>query len=120
MRACVARAIVGTGLHPALGIFHHNRSDNFALANDLMEPLRPSVDWLAMKEWNKGNHELAPASKRVMLEALSGEVSFGGQTLPLWVAMQRYAHSVKLVLSGDVKAVEVPVWHFSADTEPCG
>ena len=120
LRACVARAIVGTGLHPALGIFHHNRSDNFALANDLMEPFRPLVDWLAMKEWNRGNHEVDPASKRVMLEALSGEVSFSGQSLPLWVAMQRYAHSVKLVLSGDVKAVEVPIWHFSADTEPCG
>jgi len=120
LRACVARAIVGTGLHPALGIFHHNRSDNFALANDLMEPLRPSFDWLAMKEWNKGNHGVTPASKRVMLEALSYEVSFAGQSLPMWVAMQRYAHSVKSVLSGERKAVEVPIWHFSVDIEPCG
>lgn len=120
LRACVARAIVGTGLHPALGIFHHNRSDNFALANDLMEPLRPAVDWLAIKEWNKGNYEVAPANKRVMLEALSCEVLFAGQSLPLWVAMQRYAHSVKSVLSGDLQTVEVPIWHFSVDTELCG
>ena len=120
LRACVARAIVGTGLHPALGIFHHNRSDNFALANDLMEPLRPSFDWLAVKEWNKGNHEVAPITKKVMLEALSRDVSFAGQSLPMWVAIQRYVHSVKLVLAGELKAVEVPIWHFSADIEQCG
>lgn len=44
MRAAVARAIVGTGLHPSLGIHHHNKYNNFCLADDLLEPLRPAID----------------------------------------------------------------------------
>ena len=32
------------GLHPSLGIHHHNRYNAFCLADDLMEPFRPAVD----------------------------------------------------------------------------
>ena len=44
LRAIVARAIFAAGLHPSLGIHHHNRYDAFCLADDLMEPFRPTVD----------------------------------------------------------------------------
>jgi len=38
LRAVVARAICGAGLHPSLGIHHHHRYDAYCLADDLMEP----------------------------------------------------------------------------------
>jgi len=120
LRAAVARAIVGSGLHPALGLFHHNRGDNFALASDLMEPLRPGVDSLALKERFNGRETLTPVTKRAMLELLSGYVDFHHQPLPLWIALQRYASSVKEVLAGESNEVEIPVWRFSVATEPCG
>jgi CRISP-associated protein Cas1 len=44
LRGLVSRAICGCGLHPSLGLHHHNRYDSFALASDLMEPYRPWVD----------------------------------------------------------------------------
>lgn len=44
MRSLVARALCGSGLHPSIGIHHHNRYDPFCLADDIMEPLRPLVD----------------------------------------------------------------------------
>jgi len=44
IRAAVARAICGAGLHPSLGLHHKNRGNAFCLADDLMEPLRPLVD----------------------------------------------------------------------------
>lgn len=120
LRAAVARAVVGTGLHPALGIFHHNRGDSFALADDLMEPLRPAIDSLALQEWEGGRHSVDPVTKRAMLEFLSSNVEMLGQTLPLWVALQRYAASVKAVLAEEAKQVEIPEWRFSAATAPCG
>jgi CRISPR-associated protein Cas1 len=49
VRAAMARAIVSTGLHPALGVFHSGRTNSFALADDLMEPYRALVDL-----WVKG------------------------------------------------------------------
>lgn len=120
LRACVARAIVGAGLHPALGVFHRNRGDSFALADDLMEPLRPAVDQLAICHWTKGQTGLLPANKRAVLEMLSCSVLFGDQPLALWVALQRYASSVKAVMSGEAKQVEIPIWQFSGDTGLCG
>lgn len=48
MRATVARAVVAAGLHPTIGIFHANRGNAFALADDLVEPFRPLVDGLVL------------------------------------------------------------------------
>jgi len=48
LRAGVARAICAAGLHPGLGLHHHNQYDAFCLADDLMEPLRPAVDSVVM------------------------------------------------------------------------
>lgn len=44
LRAATARALCGSGLHPSMGLRHHNRYDAFSLASDLMEPFRPVID----------------------------------------------------------------------------
>ena len=41
LRAVIARALVGAGLLPTLGIHHHNRYNAYCLADDIMEPYRP-------------------------------------------------------------------------------
>ncbi|AKU69950.1 type II CRISPR-associated endonuclease Cas1 [Prevotella fusca JCM 17724] len=43
LRAIIARALVGSGLLPTLGIHHHNRYNAYCLADDIMEPYRPYV-----------------------------------------------------------------------------
>lgn len=45
LRAAVARALLGSGLFPAFGLFHRNRYNAFPLADDVMEPYRPFVDY---------------------------------------------------------------------------
>lgn len=52
MRAIVARAICGSGLHPGLGLHHHHRGSGFPLADDLMEPFRPVVDRVVYEACN--------------------------------------------------------------------
>lgn len=44
LRATTARALCAAGLHPALGVHHHNQYSAFCLADDLMEPFRPLID----------------------------------------------------------------------------
>lgn len=44
LRAAVGRAVCASGLHPSIGIHHHDRHNSFCLADDLMEPYRPVVD----------------------------------------------------------------------------
>jgi len=45
VRAAMARAVTASGLHPSLGLHHHNRYNPFCLVDDLMEPLRPLTDF---------------------------------------------------------------------------
>ncbi|MEP3478435.1 MAG: type II CRISPR-associated endonuclease Cas1 [Fuerstiella sp.] len=44
LRAATARAICAAGLHPSLGLHHHNKYNSWCLADDVMEPFRPTVD----------------------------------------------------------------------------
>lgn len=49
LRALVARALVGSGLLPIIGIFHRNQYNPYCLADDIMEPYRPWVDSLTVQ-----------------------------------------------------------------------
>jgi len=44
LRATTARAVCAAGLHPSLGLHHHNKYNSWCLADDVMEPFRPVVD----------------------------------------------------------------------------
>jgi len=44
LRSSISRALMGSGLFPMIGVFHHNMYDPFPLANDIMEPYRPFID----------------------------------------------------------------------------
>lgn len=110
MRAAVARAIVGTGLHPSLGLHHHNQYNSFCLADDLLEPLRPAVDLKVHAISKKLHNELVltPENKRELLEILSKECIVSGQRLPLMTSLHYYAASVRKVICGEAKCVEIP------------
>lgn len=49
LRSMVARALVSSGLHPTIGIFHRNKYNAYCLADDIMEPYRPYVDALVIE-----------------------------------------------------------------------
>lgn len=48
LRSAVARAIMASGLLPALGVHHRSRMNPYALVDDLMEPYRPLADSLGV------------------------------------------------------------------------
>lgn len=62
LRALAARALCAAGLHPSIGIRHHNRYDAFCLADDLMEPFRPVVDRRVF-EWIQENAADGPLDR---------------------------------------------------------
>ncbi len=69
LRSLVTRGLCASGLHPSIGIHHHNQYDPFCLANDIMEPLRPLIDEAVFETINfLGNdYPLDKTSKGVML-----------------------------------------------------
>ena len=109
LRAAVARAIVGSGLYLAFGIFHRNRYNAFPLADDLMEPYRPFVDEIVVN-LSKDNEvgELDKQTKAAILRLLFTDVKIGKVTRPLEVALSITTASVVKVLKGDVQKLSLP------------
>lgn len=94
VRACVARALVSAGLHPALGLHHHNRYNAFCLADDLVEPFRPFVDARVLELVKDGTLEVNKDSKRPLLALLADKLTVNGEHSPLMIAVQRSANSL--------------------------
>ena len=111
MRAMVARALVGSGLHPALGIHHRNQYNGLCLADDLMEPLRPQVD-KAVFEYSQitQSPEICRTSKRRLLGLLNATVSWNNRTMPLMVASHYLAANLKSAITGETKLLIFPKW----------
>ena len=94
IRSCVARAIIGAGLHPTIGLHHHNRLNGFALADDLVEPFRPLVDALVLRMIGEGVETVTPDAKKRLARLIAHDVRLGGTISPVSVASQRLAQSL--------------------------
>lgn len=70
LRAATCRALVSSGLLPAIGIHHHNRSNAFPLADDLMEPFRPFVDGVVYDLVMRGELKLTKEVKGELISVL--------------------------------------------------
>lgn len=107
-RAAVARALVGAGLLPVLGIHHSNRSNAFCLADDLVEPLRPMMDVRVRQLHGRGHDRLTSHTKSALLERLTATVRYGERTGPLLVALHAYAASLADCLGGRSRMLIIP------------
>lgn len=96
MRAMVARAIVGSGLHPTIGLHHSNQYNGLCLADDLMEPFRPWVDY-KVYQMAQSNPQLQvnKESKIPLLNLLSETVIWEQQNMPLMVACHYVTANLK-------------------------
>ncbi len=108
LRAAAARATVGAGLHPSLGIHHRNQYNAFALADDLMEPFRPLVDSCVRRFWEKGERELTPEIKKDLIGITARSVQWKEEKSPLLVALVRVAASLRSALAGEAETLELP------------
>lgn len=103
VRATVARALCATGLHPSLGLHHHNRYDPFCLADDLMEPLRPHADRsvLFVRESLSDPGELDRTTKSALVETVTGNVRIDGEDRTLADACGIMASSLAQCIVGE-------------------
>jgi CRISPR-associated protein Cas1 len=112
VRAATARAVVAAGLIPSLGVYHRNRANPFCLADDLLEPYRPFVDWrvkLLAKESDDGEPSLDDRETRAALLSLFNEtILVGGRQMPLLLALHASAASLCRALTGGDPALALP------------
>ena len=94
LRASAARAICAAGLNPIFGIHHENSTNPFPLADDIMEPYRPLVDYYTRQILAEGITEINAAAKQKVSAFLWADLYFDGETTPLYTAMERLAYSL--------------------------
>lgn len=108
LRSAIARAIVTTGLHPALGIFHKNQYNNFCLADDLVEPLRPLVDIKVAEMQSKKDIALSKENKQELIRLLEFNLQLDDKSFPFYVAIDLYIASVKQYVCKEAKNIKIP------------
>lgn len=109
LRAICSRAICASGLHPTIGVFHSNRANAFALADDVMEPFRPLVDLLAADLVCNGIDSVTPEAKRRLAAIGAVDLDMGDGTIsPLSLAVGKLAHSLAVSFETGKAALNLP------------
>lgn len=110
LRAVIARALVGSGLLPTLGIHHHNRYNAYCLADDIMEPYRPFVDELVLDilKTEDDISELTLDIKARLLNIPVINVTIDGKRSPLMIAAGQTTASLYKCFSGELHQIAYP------------
>lgn len=114
VRALLARAVVGTGLHPSMSVFHSSRVNPFALVDDLIEPIRALVDRHVLAVVPTPCDDLTPESKRAIVTLVTETVDYRDRCGPLTEMVERYADGYRRFVEGTDKLLDTPV------LRPCG
>ncbi len=108
LRAATCRAIVSSGLLPAIGIYHHNRSNAYPLADDLMEPFRPFVDGVVYDLAMHSKTELTKEVKAELISVLYADTIYEKVKRPLSVGLSMTTASMVKCLSKELNSLSLP------------
>lgn len=110
LRALTARSICGAGLHPGVGLHHHNRYNAYCLADDLMEPYRPIVDlhvYDLIKETSV-DAEMNQDVRQQLLKIVSYRLQIDSEIHDLQSCLQQTAQSLSKVIMGHTRELILP------------
>ena len=108
LRSCIARSVVASGLHPALGIHHANKENPFNLVDDLLEPFRYLVEERVASQLL--GTEFGPEAKRVIASVVGATVHMSGMDYRLPAAIQATVSSYVNVLDGRKAVLALPTF----------
>lgn len=111
IRSIVARALVSSGMHPTIGLFHRNKYNPYCLADDIMEPYRPYVDELVYELMNLPTRptELTTPIKAELLKLASCDVMMMQKLRPLMVAVSSTTSSLYKCYAGEQRVIRYPL-----------
>lgn len=79
LRGFLIKSICSAGLSPTIGIHHHSANNYFCLADDLVEPFRPAIDYQISQ---LPNEPLNAELKQQIVTAVNSQFSPKGLTIP--------------------------------------
>ena len=100
LRGVVARSLTAHGFSPDLGVHHCSELNNFNLADDFIEPLRPSVDIVVMMDTSlRGKGELHKDIKQTLYGIMNQSISFDSETHSI-------GHSIDLMIESYIRCIK--------------
>ena len=118
VRAAMARAVVGAGLAPGMGLHHRSRLNAFQLVDDLMEPFRPLVDHVVRRNRKDWSGEVDTEAKREMAQIVNGAMTTAAGANTVSRVMSMLAHSLAELCMGEATELSWPLdWGLVAQTE---
>lgn len=110
LRGHSMRAVLSAGLTPALGMYHKGRSNSFALADDMIEPFRPIVDY-AVANLNKDSKVEDVEVRKWLLDACMGQFGTDERSVP--TIMTEFAQHYGQYVEGESAYLDVPTCSFT-------
>jgi len=111
LRSLVARALSASGMYPSVGIHHRNKYNAFCLADDIMEPYRPFVDWMVLNlNYPEEESGLTKNQKITLLSIPQIDVQITELKRPLFHAVSLTTASLYKCFAGEARKVSYP--HF--------
>lgn len=109
IRGLIARSIVAHGFEPSLGLFHKGELNSFNLADDLIEPFRPFVDFYCVSKLElDGGDNLSPTDKKAVFNMLSFCIEINGTENTISNAVELMVCRFARVLENSSKSLLLP------------
>jgi CRISPR-associated protein Cas1 len=108
LRSAVIRALYSVGLLPLFGIHHDNTTNPFPLADDMMEPFRPLVDYIVKTQIDSAISELTPSVKQSISKVLWADCYLNNEITPLNQGLQQFCYSLVKSLKQKKVLLEIP------------
>jgi CRISPR-associated protein Cas1 len=109
LRSLVARALSGSGMYPSVGIHHRNKYNAFCLADDMMEPYRPFVDWMVLNlNYPEEEVGLTKDQKIELLSIPQMDVLITDLKRPMFHAVSLTTASLYKCFAGEIRKVSFP------------
>lgn len=107
LRGFVVKAVLSAGLSPVFGVNHHNRSNYFCLADDLIEPYRPAID-AKVAQLDSDAPVDDRETKKFLVDAVNAQFNDSGLTIPS--SANDFAQQFGLYCEGDIDVLPVPTF----------
>lgn len=95
VRSRISQSLSACGFIPGVGLFHCSELNNFNLADDIIEPFRPIVDYYIYTKM-KDHTELLTPEKSLILKLLETDIKGEGQNqMSLSRSIEQSVHSLQ-------------------------
>jgi CRISPR-associated protein Cas1 len=113
MRGACARALVAYGMLPSIGLFHDSEQNAFNLADDLIEPYRPLVDFhvarTARENMGAELFDLTAKDKAALVALLNVDLAMPRGVMSALASIDQAAQSIqRLFDGGSERVLELP------------